>query len=61
MANFPDNKLRNDMVDMAIVAYATYFDGLLSDDKIVNLMFDEVRTRLLAMFDAEIPSLAGRV
>ncbi len=61
LANFPENKLRNDMVDMAIVAYATFFDGLLSDDKIVNLMFNEVRTRLWAMFDAEIPSLAGRV
>lgn len=61
LANFPENKLRNDMVDMVVVAYATYFDGLLSNDKIVNLVFNEVRTRLWAMFDAEIPSLAGRV
>lgn len=60
LQTFPEAKLRNDMVDMAIVAYATYFEGLLSADKHVNLIFEEVRLRLWAMFDAEIPALTVR-
>lgn len=51
-------KLRNDFVDMMFVAYGTFFDGLMSSDKNVNSMFEEVRVLLAGLFDAEIPSLA---
>lgn len=50
-------KLRNDFVDMMFVAYGTFFDGLMSSDKNVNAMFEEVRLLLAGLFDAEIPSL----
>jgi hypothetical protein len=32
-------KFRNDMIDVAIAAYATCFDGLLSDDKLANEIY----------------------
>lgn len=51
-------KLRNDFVDMMLVAYGTYFDGLMSSDKNVNFMYQEVSLLLAAFFDAEIPSLS---
>ena len=50
-------KLRNDFVDMMLVAYGTYFDGLLSADKNVNYMFQEMGLLLFSLFDAEVPSL----
>lgn len=50
-------KLRNDFVDMMFVAYGTYFDGLMSSDKNVNYMFNEVSLLLSALFDANIPAL----
>lgn len=34
--NLSKERLRNDMVDMSYVAYATYFDGLLSKDNKMN-------------------------
>ena len=34
-------KMRNDMVDMNYVAYATYFDGLLSHDAKANGIYDD--------------------
>lgn len=50
--------LRNDFVDMMFVAYATYFDGLMSSDKNAKYMFDETSLLLAALFNAEVPSLA---
>jgi hypothetical protein len=43
---------------MMLVAYGTYFDGLMSADKNVNYMFQETGLLLSALLDAEIPSLA---
>lgn len=36
-------KIRNDMVDMQIVTYATYFDGLLSNDKNAVKLYNQAR------------------
>ena len=52
------DKLRNDFVDMMFVAYGAFFDGLMSSDKNVNHMFEEVSLLLSGLFNAEIPSLA---
>jgi hypothetical protein len=54
----PD-KLRNDIVDMNIVAYATYFDGLLSADSKARRIHQEARMLLLALFDCPLPSGLG--
>ena len=54
----PD-KLRNDFVDMMFVAYGTYFDGVMSADKNVIYMFEEVSILLSGLFDAEVPNLAN--
>ena len=35
------DKLRNDLVDMNYIAYATYFDGLLSRDRKMNEIYRE--------------------
>lgn len=51
-------KLRNDMVDMMLVAYGTFFDGLMSADKNVNYMFQETSLLLSGLMQAEVPSLA---
>ena len=51
-------KLRNDFVDMMLVAYGTYFDGLMSEDKNVSYMYQETCLLLVGLFDAEVPSLA---
>lgn len=53
-------KLRNDLVDMMLVAYGTFFDGIMSDDKRVNRMFEEVCLLLSGVFDAEVPAM-GRL
>lgn len=42
--------LRNDMVDMSYVAYATYFDGLLSNDERVSKIYTHARVFLDTMF-----------
>lgn len=52
-------RLRNDMVDMAFVAYGTYFDGILSKDRNVNRMYQDACIMLAGLFNAEVPSLAG--
>ena len=52
------NKLRNDFVDMMFVAYGTFFDGVMSSDKNVTHMFEEVSLLLSGLFDAEVPYLA---
>jgi hypothetical protein len=52
-------KLRNDFVDMLLVAYGSYFDGLLSSDKNVNYMYQETCVLLASLFDAETPSLSS--
>ena len=51
-------KLRNDFVDMMLVAYGTYFDGIMSSDKNVTYMFQETSLLLTALLDGEVPSLA---
>ncbi|BBN53991.1 hypothetical protein TRE132_21160 [Pseudomonas chlororaphis subsp. aurantiaca] len=51
------DRLRNDFVDMYIVAYGTYFDGILSDDIYLNKMYQENCLILTALFDAKLPSL----
>ena len=53
-------KLRNDLVDMMFVAYGTFFDGILSDDKGMNRMFTEACLLLSGAFDAEVPAM-GRL
>lgn len=58
LSELSSEKLRNDFVDMMFVAYGTYFDGLMSSDKSVNHMFNEVSLLLSALFDADIPLLA---
>lgn len=55
--NIRPEKLRNDLVDMILVAYGTYFDGIMSNDKNVNLMFTETCLLLKGLFDAEVPSM----
>ncbi|MFA6178460.1 MAG: hypothetical protein WC696_02490 [Candidatus Methylopumilus sp.] len=47
-------KLRNDMIDMNFVAYATYFDGILSEDAKVNLIYREACLFLSALFACQI-------
>jgi hypothetical protein len=59
LGGMSSEKLRNDFVDMMLVAYGTYFDGLMSSDKNVNYMYQETSLLLSALFDAEIPSLAS--
>ncbi len=39
-------KLRNDIVDMSYVTYATYFDGLLSLDKKLNEIYNDTMNYL---------------
>ena len=39
---------RNDFIDVAICAYATCFDGLLSNDKVANKVYDGARRFLKA-------------
>jgi hypothetical protein len=38
----PAEKVRNDTVDMSYVAFATYFDGVLSKDKKINSIYPKV-------------------
>jgi len=48
----PEN-LRNDVVDMTYVAYATFFDGLLSRDKKATEIYEEARFLLDEVFVSE--------
>jgi len=42
-------KLRNDFIDMALVAYGTFFDGVMSSDAKLNEMSREVSVVLAAL------------
>ena len=39
--NVKAEKLRNDIIDMGYVAYATFFDGLLTRDKKMQELYQE--------------------
>jgi hypothetical protein len=45
----PLSKFQNDIIDMTYVAYATYFDGVLSKDNKVNKIFSQAMTLLNAL------------
>lgn len=51
-------KLRNDFIDMMLVAYSTFFDGIMSADRNLSYIFTEACLLLSELFDAEIPYLA---
>ncbi len=40
--NVQKKKMRNDIIDMHFVAYATFFDGLLTNDKKTNNIYEKV-------------------
>ncbi len=48
-----EETLKNEIVDMAYVAYATYFDGLLSHDQKMNALYDETDYLIKEIFMAE--------
>lgn len=48
--------LRNDLVDMIIATYATYFDGILSQDEKVLDVHQEARVLLVGLFHCTLPS-----
>ena len=48
------DRVRNDMVDMNFVAYATYFDGILTSDKKVIRLHREARIWLSALFGCHL-------
>ncbi len=43
-------KIRNDLVDLSFAAYATYFDGILSDDEKVNAIYSDAVWMLKHVF-----------
>ena len=53
------DKLSNDLVDMNYVAYATYFDGLLTRDKKMMKIYQEARSILENVFGAELDMKTG--
>jgi hypothetical protein len=57
--NASTTTMRNDMVDMNIVAYATYFDGLLSSDTKACRIHLDARLLLMALFKCPLPSGPG--
>ncbi len=46
-------RMRNDIVDVNFAAYATYFDGLLTEDKKLNGIYREAEFLLAAIFTAK--------
>lgn len=48
-------RLANDAVDMTFVAYATYFDGLLTADEKMARLHHEALLWLSALFECELP------
>ena len=48
--NSKAEKLRNDLIDMSYVAYATIFDGILSKDKKLNRIHDAATAFLQTIF-----------
>lgn len=59
--NVAPAKLRNDLVDMNFVAYATYFDGLMTADARMLRIHTEARIWLMALFGLELPSEYCRI
>jgi hypothetical protein len=49
------DKFRNDMVDMSIAATATFFDGIMSDDKRLIEMYAKICRVLNFAFQVELP------
>jgi hypothetical protein len=50
--NILPERMRNDLVDMFVAAYATYFDGLLTADKKLNKLYQEAVVLLHALSTA---------
>lgn len=40
--SYPVENMRNDIIDMFYVSFASYFDGVLSNDKKVNSIYEQV-------------------
>jgi hypothetical protein len=53
--NVKREKIRNDIVDATFVAYATYFQGLLSDDAKANEIYDNAKSFLKVVLAAPPP------
>lgn len=53
--NAKPDRLANDSIDMTFVAYATYFDGLLTADQKMARIHQETRIWLSAQFDLQLP------
>lgn len=50
VGNVKPEKLRNDVIDVNFSAFATYFDGLLTDDKRANSIYDHAAFLLQEVF-----------
>jgi hypothetical protein len=48
------SRLRNDMVDMILVAYGTFFDGVMTADYGLKEVYEEVCELLFGLYDAFI-------
>lgn len=57
LTNSAPVKIRNHMVDMILAAYATFFDGLLSADTMLNDIHTEARMMLGYCFNADVPGI----
>lgn len=57
LTNSVPAKIRNHMVDMVLAAYATFFDGLLSGDTVLNAVHLEARMMLGYCFNADVPGI----
>ncbi|MEO7888251.1 hypothetical protein [Polaromonas sp.] len=57
LTNSAPAKIRNHMVDMVLAAYATFFDGLLSADTMLNDVHTEARMMLGYCFNADVPGI----
>jgi hypothetical protein len=57
--NVGSAKMRNDMIDMYVAAFATFFDGLMSTDKKACHLHREARLILMAAFDCKLPNGLG--
>lgn len=57
LTNSAPAKIRNHMVDMVLAAYATFFDGLLSADTMLNDLHSEARMMLGYCFNADVPGI----
>lgn len=52
---YPDEKMRNDAVDMFYVTFATYYDGVLSKDNKVNSIYEQA-IGLIKHFENNTPN-----